>query len=402
MPSFDFKARNRDGELIEDTIEAVNLSSAYHFLNDLYPKVISVKQRGGKHRRLPSLKREKMGIWLRQFSTLLSAGVGLPRTLELGVYDESPRLRQILEQVKRDVQQGKSLQLAFSRHPDLFTYTELRMIRAGEESGRLPQVLERMSQEVEREIKWRKQLSSSLSYPAFVLLMGAVLGWIFLVWVLPALAAVFESLEVELPLITRLLLAFTVYCRWEYVVGVLAVVVLIAFLVRRAWNRHMERLEAFLYRSMERIPFVGKVYSRIEQGRLLTAFSTMLDSGVTLDQILRTIRNLPKNPRRRAALMKIHEQVLLGRGVAEMCQETKLFEPTVTHLLLTGEEAGELDQMARRACGTLDLDLERSVDDMLAVSEPLLMGMLGVVAFFFVVAAFMPLVEVLSSFSQSF
>lgn len=383
-------------------MDAVNLSAAYHFLNDLYPKVISVKRRGPKHRRVPSLKRQQMGLWLRQFATLLGAGVGLPRSLELGAYDENPRLRQILERVKKDVQEGKSVHVAFSRHPDMFTYSELRLIRAGEESGRLPQVLERMSVEVERELKWRKQVSGAMTYPIFVLTLGVILGWIFLIFVLPALAMVFENLDVELPLITRLLLAVTVYCRWEYALGALAVVGLVAFLLRRFWNRHLERLEAFMYRTVESLPFIGRVLSRIEQVRLLTAFSTMLDSGVTLDQILRTIRNIPKNPRRQKAMLTIQEQVLIGRGVAEMCQETQLFEPTVTHLLLTGEEAGELDQMARRACNTLDLELERSVDDMLAVSEPVLMGLLGVMAFFFVAAAFLPLVEILSSFSRSF
>ncbi len=403
MPSFEFRARNKDGELVEDSIEAINLSAAYHYLNDLYPVIISVKDPGaGKRHRLPSLKREEMGIWLRQFATLLSAGVGLPRSLELGIYDENPRLSHILRQVQVDVRKGRSIYQAFSRHPDLFNYTELRMIRAGEESGRLPQVLDRMSHEVERELKWRGQIKNAFTYPIFVLSLGLFLSWVFLIWVLPALAAVFENLDVELPLITRILLNLTVYLRWEYVVGALAVVGLLALIGRKLWRQYMERLEIRFYQFIEWTPFLGQVFSRVEQVRLLTAFSTMLDSGVTLDQILHTIGNIPKNPQRRRAFQEVKKEVLSGKGVAEMCYQTKLFEPTVTHLLMAGEEAGELDQMARRAGATLDLELERSVNDLLAISEPVMMGLLGIMALFFVVAAFMPLVEILSSFSQSF
>jgi general secretion pathway protein F len=398
MRDFEFKARSRDGELVRDVVRATSEAQARRMLQSQHATVISIKALSESRARVRVPRRE-VSFWLRQFATLLNAGVTMMQSLELSASVDSKKLSEAMSLVCFDVAQGVDLSTAMARNTDLLGPTEIALIRSGEESGRLALVLLRLSEDVEREQHWKQRLYSAATYPIFVLLFGVALFWLFISWVIPAMSAVLEQLGVDLPWLTRVTIGMSDFFGNKTNLVLLGLFLVVAFFAARsAWYRFRPTLQPLLYRSLEAIPYVGSVISRLEQSRLLVSFSAMLNSGLHINEIVLLMRHIPNHPDRRRALDTVYEEVMSGTSTSKAFSMTQLFEPVVTHVLIAGEEAGELSLMAKHSARILEMELEQDTETLIVLMEPLLMTLIGGVAFFFIIAAFLPIVQVLGSF----
>lgn len=400
MREFEFSARTQDGELIRDFIRANNEKHARKLILAKHAALLKLNEVASQERRI-KVPRQDVVFWLRQFATLLNAGVSMVQSLSLSCGDENQKLSEAMHVVSYDVQQGVSLSVALNRNTDFLTPTEIALIRAGEESGRLALVLLQLSDDLDRESRWRQRILSAATYPIFVLLFGAALFWLFVTWVIPAMSAVLEQLGVDLPWLTRLTIGFSELVGNKLNLALLSLLCAgLYFAGQWLWKRFRSEIEPWFFRGLEAIPYIGTVFSRLEQSRLLVSFGAMLNSGLHINEIVLLLRHIPKHPDRRRALSQVYEQVMSGTATSRAFAESRLFEPVVTHVLIAGEEVGELGLMARHSARILELELEQDTETLIVVMEPLLMTLIGGVAFFFIIAAFLPLVQVLGSFVQ--
>jgi general secretion pathway protein F len=398
MRDFEFRARSGDGELVSDVLRANSEAQARRILQSDYAVVISLKALSDSRVQV-KVPRKEVSFWLRQLATLLNAGVTIMQSLELSASHDSESLREAMTLVRYDVAQGIALSTALARNTNLLGATELALIRAGEESGKLALILLRLSDDVEKQQHWKNRLYSAATYPVFVLFFGAALFWLFVSWVIPAMSAVLEQLGVDLPWLTRLTIGVSDSLSNKIHVSLVAIFLATSFIAAKlAWRRHLSVLKPLLFRLLEAIPYVGSVFSRLEQARLLISFSAMLDSGLHINETVLLLRQVPKHPDRRHALNTVYEEVMCGTSTSKALETARLFEPVVTHVLVAGEEVGELALMARHSARILEMELEQDIETLIVVVEPLLMALIGGVALFFVVAAFLPLVQVLGSF----
>ncbi|MBI3925757.1 MAG: type II secretion system F family protein [Armatimonadetes bacterium] len=399
MPKYRFEARQADSR-VRGTIEAPSRVGAYHKLCVRYPRVISLENTSWLWRlHRPGVTRTDLALWVRQLATLLSAGVGMRRSLELGAFGESVPLGKILYQVNEDVTGGMPLSAALSKHPRVFDYQEVTLIRAGEISGKLPAVLARMADDMERRLKLEQRLLAAMVYPLAVLIFASFLFWGFLTFVVPAMAAVFAGFKLELPLLTRVLVFLSNAVRSPWISGTFLVLLALTALTARRWVLRMsERLRPTLFKLSRRLPWIGPVLDRLESSRLLQAFGSLLDAGIRLNQILLVLQQLVSDPRRYAALETVRAGVMEGKSLALVCAQTRLFAPAVTHMLMAGEEAGELAQMMKRSAAMQEMEIEHGTRTLAAMAEPFTLLVLGGVAALAVLAAFLPLVQLMQAF----
>jgi type II secretory pathway component PulF len=232
-----------------------------------------------------------------------------------------------------------------------------------------------------------------------VVIFGIIMGAVFVGWIMPALVGVLEQLGVDLPFITKLMLKFTAVISSEMTLLALAVIIAgCALAIRTVWPGLRATVEPVLFRLLESVPYLGRIFSRLEQSRLLSALGSMLDAGLPINEIILLLRTVPRHPDRVVALGRVYTEVLQGRSTTEMFCETRLFEATVSHLLVAGEESGDIAHMAHRSSVMLEQELERDTETLISLLEPLLMAILGALALFFLLSAFLPLVQVLNSF----
>ncbi len=391
--------------MISGSLNASDRVAAYQKLSSHYDEVISLapvslveRVRGeisGK------VRKSDLAVWLRQFSIMLSSGVGISRSLELGRNGPNPALNNVLSRVHQDIRQGMPLSKSLEQFSELFDRKILCIIKAGEVSGKLPALLNRLADDLERSLNWENKLKSALFYPAFIVLCGSALFVGFAWGIAPVMSTVFSHIGVELPFYTKLLFGFSDLLRtrafmWS-VAGLGAVTLLASSRILRMIER---RVIPVVYDLIKWIPLLGPIMEGLESAGLLRAFSSLLNAGVPLLRALKVLRNSFRSKTKRDRLNLIYEGIEGGRSLGEMLDQYHIFPRMVVYMLSAAEEAGELPRMMEQAAYLLEIDVEYRVRSLLAMIEPISMLVLGLVTGGVVISAFMPLIQVLGAFLE--
>lgn len=329
-------------------------------------------------------------LFSRQLSTLINAGLPLLQGLRnVTEQTASKPLRLILAQVISDVEGGSTLSVAMGKHPQVFNQVYVSLIAAGETSGTLDQTLERLAIQQEKDADLNSKIRGAMLYPVIVLLvMIAVVGFM-VVKVLPQVKSLYEGLPgANLPLITRALLAvsdFVIHFWWVVVI----VLVAAAFFTTR-WARTGPGKEVIDRLKMHAWP-IGSLFMKLYMARFARTGATLIASGVPLLQMLSVTSNSINNVHIERSIIRAAEKVKGGKSLADSMNGDDNFLPLVPNMIKIGEQSGAIEQMMSKVADYYEKEVDNEVANISSIIEPVLMVVLGVVAFIIVAAVLLPI-----------
>lgn len=400
MAGFEYQALDAQGRTVKGVIEGDTERTVRAALRDrgLVPlKVDSIHtttESGGRQPKF-SLRRKlssgELALLTRQFATLLRAGLTLEECLNVLIeQSESARSRTIVAGVRGRVLEGQSLVRSLSAFPDAFPEIFRAMIEAGEASGKLAEVLERLADYAENREALRQKVMLAFIYPALVTVVAVGVISLLLIKVVPEVTRVFINTGQTLPGITRALILVSDFFRASaafWLVGLITGVGAARLALRNPATRR--RWHAWLLR----LPVVGRLTRGVNAARFSDTLGILTASGVPLLNALQSAVAVVNNLPMRAAVEDTARQVREGGSLSRALGKTKLFPPLVVHLIASGEATGQLDQMLIRAAEAQSRELEGWVRTFTALLEPLLILVMGLAVMFIVVAILLPIFE---------
>lgn len=349
------RLRQRDKVIVSELKEEANLENA---------KGGATKQIGGK------VSMQDLSIMTRQFATLQAAHVPIDESLKaLTQQVDNQVLRGTLSAVKDLVSEGKSLGDALQAFPGVFNRLYINMVRAGESSGTLGLVLERLADFIEYQVKIRGHIISAMTYPAMMIAAISAITMFLFVSVVPKLQKVFVSLKVPLPWYTKALIGLSEFLQnwWFMVIFLVAG----AFFLVRGWLNTEKGRRKFDEMSLK-LPIFGPIVLRLNVSRFTKTLSTLLSSGVPIIRALEITRNIVANSIIAEVLDQAKIAVQEGQSLGATIEKSHRFPPLVTQMIMTGERTGQLEEMLGHVAVAYDAEVERKVDAMISLIEPMM------------------------------
>ncbi len=400
MPAFSYEAFDQTGRKVRGVVEAEDADAAEGAIGAQGLIPVSVREAasafsGSGFRRLRQLMSpvptQDLILFTRQFSTMTRAGLGALDILRiLESQTESRRIREAVVEMSKDIQGGLTLSKAFARHKDVFPDLYTTMIQAGEVSGSLPEVLDRLTYIIRHEHKVRSDVRAALRYPAFVLGFLAF-GFIVLqLFVVPRFAALFQNAGLTLPLPTRICIGiYEVLSRYGLLILALLVAVGVALglWLRTPAGRYARDC------LILKIPLVGPLILRAIMARFASILAILQTTGVPVVDALAILSATLGNRFIGRQLELAQDQLREGRGIANALRSTKCFTPMVVNMVAVGEESGNLETMMREVAQNYDMEVEYGTQKLSDSIGPILTVGLAALVGFFALAIYMPMWE---------
>ncbi|HXF83270.1 MAG TPA: type II secretion system F family protein [bacterium] len=400
MATFRYSARDSAGRVVAGAIEADTevmvigkLQEMGFYVTSLEKETPKVDLRQGL-RRLRKVGLRELTVFTRQFATMVNAGLTMVRTLSiLEQQTESARLRQLVGEVRKDVEEGLTLSDAFGKHPETFNTLMVNMVRAGEVGGVLDDVLNRIAGFFEKDLALRQKVRAAVTYPAAIFIFAIGIIFFLVFFILPQFIGFFEGLDLTLPLPTRLLIAgvkaLTGY--WYVFLGAL---VLAGYGFRLYVRTPTGRMNFDRFRL--RIPVFGPLMRKVTVSRFSRTLGTLITSGVPIMQALEVVAKAVDNRVVATAIENVRSSIREGESIALPMQASGLFPPMVVQMTAVGEETGTLDTMLTKVADFYDAEVETTLAQLTSIIEPLLILFLGFTVGFIVLAFYMPLYQIIT------
>ena len=342
---------------------------------------------------------EELSIAVRQIATMIIAGIPLARSLRVVAGAGSPAAQQVFGAMSVQVESGSTLSGSMRRHPGTFNDVFIRIVESGEVSGRMDSVLTKLADLQEKSVSLRKRVIASFTYPLVLGSTAMATLSVFIFYVLPLMQPVFHSLGVELPLATRVVLAFANAVRNPWIVWpslVLAAALGAAgFVVYRNLYRSQE-FRFWLHGMLLNLPVAGPLLQKATIARVLYTLSTLLESGVSMGPALVVVEKVAGNEVLIQRLGRARQAMVGGGGVYDSLQYSGAFPEIVLQMIRAGEESGALDAMMRRVSAMYEEEVDLALGTLAQSLEPLILIGMGVVVGFITLASFLPMVKLLS------
>ena len=339
-----------------------------------------------------SVGHKHLTAFTRQLATLIGAGLPLRRSLEiLEEQTESTNLKTALEQIVEDIESGSTFSEGLGKHPSVFNKLYVNMVRAGEVSGALEQVLERLAIFAEKRAALRSKIRSAMIYPVIVVLLATVIVAIILIFVVPKFQDIYGGLGGKLPGMTLLLVAASdiIMHRAPLVFGVIAVIIILY------WRINKTKMgKTFFDKVKLKLPVFGKLLQKAAIASFSRTFGTLLDTGVPILQSLIIVKDTASNEVVAKAMVDVHASIREGETISEPMRNHAVFPPLVVHMIAVGEETGAIDSMLMKVAEAYEREVEDAVDALTALIEPLLIVFLGIIIGFIVVALYLPIFKI--------
>ena len=397
MPSFRYSAYRGDGGEVAGIIDAASQRDATERLKKegLFPRTIVPAEEVATGGRLASLRRRvslpELSLMTRRLATLLGAAVPVYEAVAtLYAQERAGELKNVLGRVRERLAEGSGLAKAMAEEPRLFSDSYVSMVAAGEASGALETVLERLAEFLEDQDAVRSKVVTALAYPVLMVMVGAGVMMFLLGFVVPKIVTIFEESKAALPLITVILIktSHLVQKGWW-------ALILIGILLVYAYRRLMRREEFRIRRDryLLRVPLVGALWQRLILSRFAKVLGLLLVSGVPVIKAMDITSAAVVNREYRAYLDRVKEELIEGGSLSLALARSPMFPPLLIHMIAVGEKSGELEKMLNRAGNAFEREFEASITRLMALLEPLLVLGMGVCVGFVVVAVLLPIFQ---------
>jgi type IV pilus assembly protein PilC len=398
MPVFTFSGKNAEGEKVsgERTAPSKQTLASQLRRERITPGAIREK---GKEFSLPTfgsgkVKVKEIAVFFRQFSVMIDAGLPLVQCLEiLAANQENPSFQKTLNGVRATVEGGATLANAMRQYPVVFDDLTTNMIEAGETGGILDIILQRLAVYVEKAVKLRAAVKSALIYPVSVVSLALLIVGALLKWVVPVFANLFVGLNVALPLPTRIVLGlsdFVGHFWWFFFIGLFG----LFFGVKQI--RKDPRGRYYFDMLLLKLPILGVLLRKIAVARFTRTLGTLITSGVPILEGLSITAKTSGNAVLEEALMKVRKAIEEGRTIVDPLKECGVFPNMVTQMIGVGEATGAMDAMLQKIADFYEDEVDNATKDMLAMLEPVIIGLLGIMIGGIVISLYMPLFSMIA------
>ena len=396
MPQFKYSAKDKDGRTVTGSMEAANNIAIVDALRQKEYIIISLEE--AKYKTMSSLfgggeriKLDELVVFSRQLATMVDAGIPLVGALDaLQEQMESKGFKTIVKRVRDNVEGGQSLSEALGKQPNVFSPFFINMVKAGESSGNLDEILDRVAIYMEKTIALIRKVKSSLIYPAVVVFMAIAITTFLIVKVVPTFESIFATIGVTLPLPTLILIKISHIVR-SYLLFVIIALGLGIFAVSQAIKTEKGRLafDTFLLN----IPVIGKLLRKVAIARFARTLSTLQKSGVSILTALEIVGKTSGNKVIEAAVVHTKMSIKEGESIAQPLTASKVFPPMVTRMISVGEQTGKLEEMLGKVADFYESEVDAAVSGLTSLIEPLIIAFLGIVVGGIVVSMFLPIVK---------
>jgi len=398
MPVFTFSGKNEAGEKITGERVAPNKQSLAQTLRRerITPGAIREK---GKEFVMPTfgsgkVKVKEIAIFFRQFSVMIDAGLPLVQCLEiLAANQENQAFQKTLTGVRTTVEGGSTLANAMRQYPKVFDDLTTNMIEAGETGGILDIILQRLALYVEKAVKLRSAVKSALIYPVSVVSLAFLIVGALLKYVVPIFANLFAGLGVALPLPTRVVIGLSAFVGqfwWFFIIGIGGMF----FGIKQM--RKNERAAYYMDWALLKMPVLGILLRKIAVARFTRTLGTLITSGVPILEGLAITARTSGNKVLEEALMRVRKAIEEGRTIVDPLRECGVFPNMVTQMIGVGEATGAMDSMLQKIADFYEDEVDAATKDMLAMLEPIIIGLLGVMIGGIVISLYMPLFSMIA------
>ena len=406
MALFRYIARDKSGKVINEVLESASRDGLIDNLQARGLYIVSVdlaaelkKASKLKRRYHRGIKAMDLIMFSRELATLLSSGVTLIKSLDiLCKQTESQTLLHAVEQVKKDIEGGYTFQNALKKHPKIFTDFWIHLVETGEASGHLPLSLDQLAVYLEESAELKKKITSAMVYPVILMCVaGAAIG-IFLLKIIPIFSDIFKGFNVELPLLTRIVIGVSNVVR-KYFLFVAIGIGLLVFLFKQYTSREAGRMQFDALKL--KLPILGPVMLEIATERFASGLSMLIKSGVPILHALDIAEKTAGNKVVEKELSGVKTAVRDGKGIAQTMQDSAIFSPLAVQMIGIGEEIGELGKMLEKIAKFYKERVATFVDRLTSMFEPLVLVFMGVVVGVLVIAMFMPIFSISSAIKAS-
>ena len=394
MVIFKYSGRSAQGSLKKGVVDATNKQAAIVKLRaqGINPRELE-ESNSILHKELSlgsKVKNEHFVIYCRQFATLIRAGVSiLESTKILSDQTSSKSLKKGLQDVEEDVRSGLSFSNAAAKYPKVFPALFVNMIRAGEATGNLDESLERLAFSYEKQFNLKKKVQSTMAYPIILLVMTVFVAGFLMLTIVPQFVTMFEDMGAELPLITKLVMGLSnsLQSSWYIFLGLILILVI-------GFNLLYTKNESFNYSFnvlLLRIPVFGKLLQKSAIARMTRTLASLFSSSVPILQALTIVENVIGNPVVAKVVRESRASLESGSTLSAPLQKSWIFPPLVTQMTAIGESTGSLDYMLEKIADFYEDDVDRTVDTLKSLIEPLMIVFLAAVVGTIVMAIMVPM-----------
>lgn len=397
MPEYVWTGINKRGDKVSGILEGANEAAIEQILSRQGVKVLKVKPRP-KHISeylpflSPRVKLPELVIFTRQLATMINAGVPIVQSLDI-LRDQTGNItfKKTLREVREDVKAGKTLSESLSRHPKIFDELIVSLTRAGETSGALDVIMNRLADYLEKVMALKRKIKGAMVYPIAVISFAIIVVMVMLVYVIPIFANMFKDAGLKLPLPTLIVINISTALR-SYIHWIVIGFILLAFIIARI--RKTERGRLATDRLLLRIPVIGELIRKASIARMCRTLSTLLGNGVPILDSIQIVARVAGNRVIERAILYAREEVARGRGLADPVEETRVFPLIVPRMIAVGETTGALDQMLGKVADFFEDEVDRTVEALTSLLEPLFIIVLGVIIGGLLVAMYLPIFQI--------
>ncbi|MDR6219527.1 type II secretion system F family protein [Deinococcus soli (ex Cha et al. 2016)] len=406
MPVFEYRVRDRSGKVLKSQMEAETANQVRDALRSKGLMIVEIKApKSGLNadikipfldNRPPSLK--QVAIFSKQLATLINAGVPLVQSLAiLQKQIDHKGFQGVVKEMRGEIEAGTPLSDALAKHPKIFNRLYLNLVRAGETSGTLDSVLERVAAFQEKELALRGKIKSALTYPVVVLVFAILITYFLLTTIVPQFAGILAQLNAPLPFITRMLMAVSNFLQ-NQILLMLVIGAALTFLYR--WYYSTPKGRVIIDDIKLRVPILGNLIQKSAISSFARTFGLLISSGVNIIESLEITKGTANNAIVEESIENAKNVVMVGEQMSSSLATSKVFPPMVVSMISIGEETGSLDSMLGKVGDFYDREVDEAVDSMTAAIEPLMIVFLGGIVGVIVAGMFLPMFAIIGQLSQ--
>ena len=397
MPRYKWEGKTLRGEKKKGEMEAPDEASVRTHLrqqNVIPTKVVAKGKEVSFSFGRQKIKRKDVAVFTRQLATMIDAGLPLVQSMDiLGMQQDNKAFKEIIKNIKEDVEGGSTFAGALKKHPKAFDELYVNLVVAGEEGGILDNVLTRLAIYIEKAEALKKKVKSALVYPSTIVAVAVIVVAVLMIFVIPVFEKMFSSVGHTLPLPTLIVIGISKLLK-KYVFLIIVALVILIFMFKRYYSTEKGKFN--IDNLILKLPVFGILFRKVAVARFARTLSTLITSGVPILDGLTITSKTAGNKPIEYAIMKARTSISEGETIAEPLARSEIFPLMVTQMIAVGESTGSLDSMLTKIADFYEEEVDVAIATLTSLLEPFLMVFLGVTVGGIVIAMYMPIFKIAS------
>jgi len=394
--TFSYTVKNKEGKSVKGTVDAESKEKLVEYFQKEGYIIFSLAETKKKTKvsRSGSVNADDLVIFSRQFTTLIESSIPVVECLEiLKSQVENNFFKDTLGIVLKDVREGSSLSSAFAKHPRVFPEIYISMVEAGEASGSLSAILDRVSVYFEKSSALKKKIVSSMYYPVVIVLMAIAITGFLMLKVIPTFKTIFDSLNAKLPPPTQMLMSMSAFLSNPINLLIIIIILGVSLFLFFKYIK-TDKGKRQYHGVLLKLPVVGDLIKKIAIARFSRTFSTLIKSGVSIVKCLEIVGKTSGNKIIEDAVFKSKKFIQEGQPISVPLEESKIFPPMVVKMISIGERSGKLEEMLSKIAQFYEEQTDAMVSGLASLIEPIIIVFLGVIVGGIVISLFLPIIQI--------